>query len=62
MATSVATGSSVFQSTLQGQELAVSGVNIDEETINMIQYQRGFQASAKYISVISNLLDTLMQL
>jgi flagellar hook-associated protein 1 FlgK len=61
-ATSTANGLTNYQTTLQGQQLAVSGVNIDEETVNMLSYQRAYQASAKYISTINNLLQTLIQL
>jgi flagellar hook-associated protein 1 len=61
-ATSVANGLTSYQTTLQGQQLAVSGVNIDEETVDMLSYQRAYQASAKYISTIDQLLETLIQL
>jgi flagellar hook-associated protein 1 len=61
-ATSTANGLTNYQTTLQGQQLAVSGVNIDEETVNMLSYQRAYQASAKYISTINSLLQTLIQL
>jgi flagellar hook-associated protein 1 FlgK len=58
----VAEGFRVFQKTLEGQQLAISGVSIDEEAIKMIMYQRAFQASAKFISTISDLLDELVRL
>lgn len=62
VAQSVANGNATFQQTLQGQETATSGVSIDEEATNMITLQQSFQASAKLISTISDLLDTLMKL
>jgi flagellar hook-associated protein 1 FlgK len=62
VASSVAEGFRVFQQTLEGQHLAISGVNIDEETIRMITYQRAFQASARVISTINELLETLVNL
>jgi flagellar hook-associated protein 1 FlgK len=72
MASSVTQGSSVaksqsdsaalFANSLQSQQQAISGVNIDEETVNMLQYQRGFQASAKVISTLNDLLNLLVQL
>lgn len=62
VAHSVAEGFRVFQQTLEGQHLAISGVNIDEETIRMISYQRAFQASARVISTINELLETLVNL
>jgi flagellar hook-associated protein 1 FlgK len=62
VAQSLNTGNQTFQQTLQGQETATSGVSIDEEATNMITLQQSFQASAKLISTISDLLDTLMKL
>ncbi|HUY91231.1 MAG TPA: flagellar hook-associated protein FlgK [Pirellulales bacterium] len=62
VAQSVAQGYQTFQQTLQGQQSAVSGVSIDEETVKMLAYQRAYEASAKLISTINDLLKTLMQL
>ena len=62
IANSVADGTKVFQQTINGQNLAISGVSIDEETVNLIQYQRAFQASAKYIATLNDLLNTLVNL
>jgi flagellar hook-associated protein 1 FlgK len=59
---SVAEGFRVFEDTLQGQAQAVSGVSIDEEAIKMITLQRIYQASARYIQTISELLDILVSL
>jgi flagellar hook-associated protein 1 FlgK len=42
--------------------MAVSGVNIDEEAIKLIAYQRAFQASARVVSTISDMLDLLVNL
>ena len=44
------------------QLLAIQGVNIDEEAIRMITYQRAFQASARVVSTINEMLDTLVNL
>ncbi len=41
---------------------AVSGVNVDEEMIKMIEYQRAYQASAKVIQTTNQMLDSLMGL
>lgn len=51
-----------FHATLQSQHLAITGVNIDEESIRMIAYQRAFQASSRVISVASEMLDLLVNL
>jgi flagellar hook-associated protein 1 FlgK len=62
VAQSVAEGFRVFEGTLEGQEQAVSGVSIDEEAIKMITLQRIYQASARYIQTVSELLDILVNL
>jgi flagellar hook-associated protein 1 len=62
VASSAADGAKVFQQSLEGQNSAISGVSIDDETVNMIQYQRSFQASAKYIATLNDLLNTLVNL
>jgi flagellar hook-associated protein 1 FlgK len=59
---SVAEGFRSFHGTLEGQLLAIQGVNIDEEAIRMISYQRAFQASARVVSTINELLETLVNL
>ncbi|MDX1947980.1 MAG: flagellar hook-associated protein FlgK [Pirellulaceae bacterium] len=59
---SVAEGFEVFQQTLEGQYLSVTGVNLDEEAVRMIAYQRAFQASARVIATINELLEVLINL
>lgn len=51
-----------FYSTLESQHLATSGVNLDEEAVKMLFYQRAFQASSRLIQASSELLDVLVQL
>ena len=41
---------------LQDQRNSVSGVSLDEEAANMIQYQTAYQAAARVIATIQNLL------
>ena len=45
---------------LQNLRDSVSGVSLDEEMINMISYQRGFQSSAKFLSTVDDMMNTLM--
>jgi len=40
----------------------VSGVDINDEAARMLQFERMFQAMAKYLNTITNSLDTVMQL
>ena len=39
---------------------SVSGVSIDEEMINMIKFQQAYNAAARLISVVDELLDTVI--
>lgn len=55
-------GAATFQQTLEAEKLSFSGVNLDEEAVKMIQYQRSFQAAARVISTISEMLDVLVNL
>lgn len=59
---SIADGFRTFEGSLDGQAQAVSGVSIDEEAVKMMTLQRIYQASAKYIQTISELLDLLVNL
>jgi len=59
---SVAEGDRVFEQTLRGQKLATSGVTLDEEAVRLISFQHSFQASARYIGVLGELLDILVNL
>jgi flagellar hook-associated protein 1 len=50
---STAIGQNLLQ--LQNQQGSVSGVNIDEETANLIQYQTAYEAAARIVSTIQQL-------
>lgn len=47
---------------LTSQLNAVSGVSLDEEAINLVLFQTQYQASARYISVLQQMTDTLMRM
>lgn len=55
-------GFRVFKDTLEGQKLGVSGVNLDEEAVRMITFQRQFQASSRMIATLDELLEVLVNL
>ena len=61
-ATAAANAADTLQSSLSSQESSVSGVNIDDEVVNMLNYQQAYQASANIISTLNTLLTTLIQL
>lgn len=39
---------------------SISGVNIDEELADIIKFQHGYNAAAKYVTVIDEMLDTII--
>ena len=47
---------------LENQRDSFSGVSLDEEAVNMIQYQRSFQATARVIRTLDELLAETMNL
>lgn len=67
---SVQTGSArvIAQSTalvrdgLESQRLAMSGVDSDEEALNLMQFQRAYQGAARIIQTTNEMLDTLINL
>ncbi|MGO9115624.1 MAG: flagellar hook-associated protein FlgK [Thermoguttaceae bacterium] len=61
-ATATANAADTLQTQLSSQETDDSGVSIDNEVVNMMNYQEAYQASAKYISTLNDLLTALVQL
>ena len=57
-----ADGARVVREGLSAQAEAVSGVSVDEEAIDLITYQRQYQAAARYISVIDEAMKTLLSI
>ena len=51
-----------LQAYFQTQISSVSGVDMDEELANMVKFQNSYQASAKYISTVSTLMDSLINM
>ena len=47
-------------SLLEARRDSVSGVSINEEVTNTIAYQSAFEANSRIISVVSEMLDTLI--
>jgi flagellar hook-associated protein 1 FlgK len=41
---------------------AVSGVSIDEEMLNIIKYQAGYNAAARLATIVDEMMDTLINL
>ena len=53
--------STAIADNLEQDRTGISGVNLDEEAARLLQYQQAYQASAKMLSIASNIFDTLMQ-
>ncbi len=51
-----------FQARLQADRDAISGVDINQEMLEMMQTQRAYQAAAKYLSTADQMLEDLFQL
>lgn len=47
---------------LQNLRDGLAGVSLDEEMINLIQFQRGFESSAKFLSTVDEMMASLMNL
>ncbi len=52
----------LVRESLSSQIQAVSGVSLDEESINLLLFQRQFQAAARFIAVIDETLQTLLSI
>lgn len=52
----------LVRESLSAQIQAVSGVSLDEEAINLLLFQRQFQAAARFIAVIDETLQTLLSI
>jgi flagellar hook-associated protein 1 FlgK len=52
--------SSVIKTAITTQRDGVSSVSLDEETADLMRFQRAYQANARVISIVDELLDTLI--
>ena len=50
----------VVRETLESQREALSGVSLDEEAVNLMRQQRAFQGAARVVSVIDELMRTIL--
>ncbi len=51
----------IFES-LSAQRESISGVNLDEEAINLMTYQRAYEGAARFMRVVDEMLQTLLTL
>ena len=61
-AESIRDGYQAFNDSLLAQREQYAGVSIDEETIKIMQYQQSYQAAARLISTIDELMQLLVNL
>lgn len=52
----------VVEKMLTQQRSSVSGVSLDEEMTDLTKFQRAYQASAKLISIVDEMLDTVVNM
>lgn len=57
-----AEATAVIRDSLDAQRSAMSGVSVDEEAINLSNYQRAYQGAARLVQVTDELTQTLMSL
>ena len=55
-----ATTSQALTTAANNQRQSVSGVSLDEEMTNLITYQQGYEASAKMMSTMNSVIQTLI--
>lgn len=46
----------------QAQRDAISGVSLDEEAINLLQYQKAYEAAARFLKIADEMTQTILQL
>jgi flagellar hook-associated protein 1 len=61
-ANTMTTNSQTLQTTAEQRRQSISGVSIDEEMTNLIQYQHSYSAAARMTTVINQMLDTIVNL
>jgi flagellar hook-associated protein 1 FlgK len=45
---------------LNAQQQSVSGINVDEELINLIRFQRAFEANARVLTTVDAMMDEII--
>ncbi|MDZ4686319.1 MAG: flagellar basal body rod C-terminal domain-containing protein, partial [Planctomycetaceae bacterium] len=52
----------LVRESLDAQRQSLSGVSIDEESINLLNFQRQYQGAARFISVVDEMTQTLLSI
>ena len=56
------TSQQALLSSATSQQQSVSGVNLDEEAMNLMKYQQAYQASAKVMQTANSLFSSLLSI
>ncbi len=56
------TAQEILRDQIETFRAQVSGVSLDEELVNLVKYQRGFEAAARLVRATDEMFDTLMSL
>jgi flagellar hook-associated protein 1 len=57
----LAENQAVVLTAIHNEREAVAGVNLDEEAVALMTHQRAFQAAARFLSAVDEMMATLMQ-
>ncbi len=58
----VLSGQDQLMQHLESERESISGVNLDEEMLDMVRYQQSFDAAARFLSTVQELTTTLINL
>src|SRR5207248_2302971 len=47
---------------LQDQRGSISGVSLDEEAAHMVEYQRAYEAAARVVTTVNQMLETVINM
>lgn len=61
-ASNAAESSRLVRENIAAQHQAVSGVSLDEEAVNLLAFQRQFQAAARFVAAIDEVMQTLLSI
>ncbi|MHB1167158.1 MAG: flagellar hook-associated protein FlgK [Carboxydocellales bacterium] len=59
-ATRMVDNQGILEAELQNRRQTLSGVNLDEEMTNMIRFQHGYNAAARVVTVMDEMLDVIV--
>ena len=60
-ATNTLTEQTQIQTMVQNQRASISGVNMNQEMANLVQYQQAYQASSQVFGIVNQMLNSLIQ-